>query len=123
MLMFRGGLIALPYFKNYKGESTFKPMTAVAIKVGKGSIRYRIHAKGKGWYPWVTGYDKNDFHNGYAGDGKNVIDGIQIEFDDGSNKVWYRSSAVNNGNWTVGNKVLTGAMDKLQIAISRTNPF
>lgn len=121
--MFRGGLIALPYFKNYKGESTFKPMTAVAIKVGKGSIRYRIHAKGKSWYPWVTGYNKNDFHNGYAGDGKNVIDGIQIEFDDGSNKVWYRSSAVNNGNWTVGNKVLTGAMDKLQIAISRTNPF
>ena len=56
-------------------------------------------------------------------DEKNVIGGIQIEFDDGSNKVWYRSSAVNNGNWTVGKKVLTGAMDKLQIAISRTNPF
>ena len=112
-----------PYFRNYKGESAFRPMTAVAIKVGKGSIKYRTHTKGKGWYPWVTGYDTNNFYNGYAGDGKNVIDGIQIEFDDGSNKVWYRSSAVNNGNWTVGNKVLTGAMDKLQIAISRTNPF
>lgn len=49
---------------------TNKPMTDVAIKVGKGSIRYRIHVKGKGWYPLVTGYDKNDFHNGYAGDGK-----------------------------------------------------
>lgn len=47
MLMFRGGLIALPYFRNYKGESTFRPMTAVAINVSKGSIRYRIHAKEK----------------------------------------------------------------------------
>lgn len=37
-------------------------------------------------------------------DEKNVIGGIQIEFDDGSNKVWYRSSTVNNGNWTVGKK-------------------
>lgn len=41
-------------------------MTAVAIKVGKGSIRYRIHTKGKGWYTWVTGYDTNDFYNDYA---------------------------------------------------------
>lgn len=56
-------------------------------------------------------------------DEKNVIDGIQIEFDDGSNKVWYRSSTVNNDSWTVDNRALTGAMDKLQIAISRTNPF
>ena len=32
---------------NYNGYAgiTNKPMTAVAIKVGKGSIRYRIHAK------------------------------------------------------------------------------
>ena len=60
MFIFWGGLIALLYFRNYKGESTFRPMTAVAIKVGRGSIRYRIHAKGKGWYPWVIGYDKND---------------------------------------------------------------
>ena len=80
MFIFWGGLIALPYFRNYKGESTFRPMAAVAIKVSKGSIRYRIHAKGNGWYPWVTGYDKNDFHNGYTGYRKNVIDGIQIEF-------------------------------------------
>lgn len=28
-----------------------KPMTTVAIKVGKGSIRYRIHAKGKRLVP------------------------------------------------------------------------
>lgn len=41
-------------------------MTAVAIKVGRGSIRYRTHTKSKGWYPWVTGYDMNDFYNGYA---------------------------------------------------------
>ena len=41
-------------------------MTDVAIKVGKGSIRYRTHTKDKGWYPCVTGYDTNDFYNGYA---------------------------------------------------------
>lgn len=55
-----------PYFRNYKGESAFKPMTAVAIKVGKGSIRYRIYAKGKDCHPRVTGYDMNYFYNGYA---------------------------------------------------------
>ena len=86
-------------------------MTAVAIKVSKGSIKYRIHARNKGWYPWVSGYDKNNFHNGYAGDDKNAIDGIQIEYDDGSNKTWYRSSCINDNKWINGAHILNNAID------------
>lgn len=59
----------------------YKSMTAIAIKVNKGSIKYRVHVKNKGWYSWVTGYDINEITNGYAGDGKNIIDGIQIYYE------------------------------------------
>lgn len=45
-------------------------MTALSIKADKGFIKYRVHVRNKGWYPWVTGYDINDIKNGYAGDGK-----------------------------------------------------
>ena len=55
------------------------PITGVAIKVDKGSIRYRVHIIGEGWLGWVTGYNINDLINGYAGNGKK-IDCIQIYY-------------------------------------------
>ena len=48
---------------------TGKAITDVAIRVTKGSVRYRVHVKGKGWLPWVTGYNLKDTVNGYAGNG------------------------------------------------------
>lgn len=56
-----------------------KPITDVAIKVTKGSVKYRVHIKGGGWLPYVTGYNINDHINGYAGNGK-VIDAIEIYY-------------------------------------------
>lgn len=51
-----------------------KPITDVAIK----GATYRVHIKGGNWLGWVTGYNINDYKNGYAGNGK-IIDAIQIK--------------------------------------------
>ena len=54
-------------------------VTDVAIKVDKGSIKYRVHIKGGSWLPYVTGYNINEGNNGYAGDGK-PIDAIEVYY-------------------------------------------
>lgn len=63
---------------NYAGTKG-KPITDIAIKVSYGSCKYRVHVKGGNWLPWVTGYNINDYNNGYAGNGKE-IDAIQIDY-------------------------------------------
>ena len=60
-----------------KGDGT--PITDIAIKVNKGSVKYRVHVLGGNWLPWVTGYNWNDHNNGYAGNGKS-IDAIQVYY-------------------------------------------
>ena len=79
------------------------PITDIAIKVNKGSIKYRVHVKGGDWLGFVRGYDWNDPTNGYASKGK-PIDLIQIIYD--SEEPKYRVSPVNKKyyNWQVGNK-------------------
>lgn len=56
-----------------------KPITDVAIKFSKGTCEYKVHVKGGKWLPPVTGYNINDYNNGYAGNGK-VIDAIEIVY-------------------------------------------
>jgi len=78
----------------------------IAIKVNKGSIKYRVHVMGVGWLPWVTGYNKNDHNNGYAGNGQ-PIDAIEIYYETpadyaakyGYQKAQYRVSPVNGNYW------------------------
>ena len=54
-------------------------ITDIAIGVDVGSLWYQVHTiKGK-WLPPVTGYDINDFENGYAGDGT-PIDAICVYY-------------------------------------------
>jgi hypothetical protein len=70
----------LPEVKNledYAGNIGQK-ITDLAVKVSKGSVKYRVHTGGR-WLPWVTGYNINDFKNGYAGNGT-PVDGVQIYF-------------------------------------------
>lgn len=55
------------------------PITDVAVRVDRGSVWYQVHVKGGDWLPSVTGYDTNDFDNGYAGNGK-PIDAIRIYY-------------------------------------------
>ena len=54
---------------------------AIAVNASSGQLTYRVHVKGGGWYPTVTGFDVNDFDNGFAGDKVHDIDGIQIYYD------------------------------------------
>lgn len=62
-------------YAGYEGS----PITDVAIRVDRGSVTYRVHVKGAGWLPVVTGCDINDAQNGYAGNGQ-VIDAVEIYY-------------------------------------------
>lgn len=72
----------LPEIKNLKDYAGWEnsPITGVAIKVDKGTIKYRVHIKGGKWLPYVTGCNINDIKNGYAGDGESIIDAIEVYY-------------------------------------------
>ena len=75
-------------------------ISAVAVKVSKGNIKYRVHLLYGDWLPWVTGYDIDDDVNGYAGIKGKVIDGLQVEFDGVSDfKATYRVRKQGAGFW------------------------
>lgn len=81
-------------------------ITDVAIGVDKGSLWYQVHVKGGGWLPAVTGYNINDYNNGYAGNGK-VIDAVRVYYNTpadyaaqyGYQKAQYRVSPLNGNYW------------------------
>ena len=67
-------------------------ISAVAVKVSKGDIKYRVHLLNGDWLDWVDGYDINDSNNGYAGILGKVIDAVQVEFSGVSDfKATYRA--------------------------------
>ena len=87
----------LPEVKNLEDYAGWEnsPITGLAIKVDKGSIKYRVHIKGGNWLPYVTGCNINDFNNGFAGDGKNIIDAVEVYYFTPNNirpykKIYYR---------------------------------
>ena len=51
----------------------------LAVKVDRGSVKYRVHTRHSGWLDYVTGYDLNDFDYGYAGD-NTPIDLVEIYY-------------------------------------------
>ena len=59
-----------------KGDDT--AIKAIAIRVNRGEVKYRVHLLNGGWLPYVTGCDYDDFDNGYAGDKKHDIDAIEV---------------------------------------------
>lgn len=115
------------------------PITDVAIKVSKGSVKYRVHVKGGGWLGWITAYNINNGATGYAGNGK-PIDAIEVYYSTPSDvknalghylKAKYRVSPVKGGyyDWqyddekTNGQDGYAGAfgktIDRLQITLSK----
>ena len=94
----------LPEVRNLDDYAGYNdsPVTAVAIKVDKGSIRYRVHLIDGGWLGWVNGYDINDLMNGYAGNGQR-IDLIQIYYEtpDDIRPYKYAKYKVNGYDWQV----------------------
>ena len=85
------------WYNEVKGLSNIagrkkQAISAVAVKVSKGNIKYRVHLLNGDWLPWVDGYDINDSNNGYAGIKGKVIDAIQVEFSGvGDYKATYRA--------------------------------
>ena len=95
----------LPAVKNLEDYAGLpgKAITDVAIKVSKGKVKYRVHIKGGDWLPYVTGYNINDYHNGYAGNGK-PIDAIEVYYYTPNNirpykKAKYHVSPLNGSYW------------------------
>lgn len=101
----------LPIVKNNEDYAGWEnsSITDVAIKVDKGSIKYRAHVKGGQWLPYVTGFNTNDITNGYAGNGK-VIDAIEVYYYTPSDIRPYRKAKykVNNYPYQYDNEKTNG---------------
>lgn len=82
--------------KDYAGIEG-KAITDIAIKVSKGTVKYRVHVLGGKWLPYVTGYNTKDYNNGYAGNGK-AIDAIEIIYS-GTKKAYYKVSPINTSSY------------------------
>ena len=81
----------------------------IAIKASSGVVKYRVHIVGGSWLPYVTGYDLEDYDNGYAGNGK-PIDCVEVIHDSITTK--YRVSPMNSDfySWQKGSET-GGDMD------------
>lgn len=129
----------LPEVKNLNDYAGIvgKPITDIAIRVSKGSVKYRVHVKGGDWLPYVTGYNMIDSENGYAGSGK-AIDVLEVYYytpsdivsKSGYLRAKYRVSPVNSGyyDWQYDTEKSNGqdgyagsfgkTIDRLQITLS-----
>ena len=100
-------------FENIKDGKTAgkagQKIIGIAIKASSGKVKYRVHIVGGGWLPYVTGYDLNDFDNGYAGNGK-PIDCVEVTHNSVTTK--YRVSPMNSDfySWQKGTQT-GGDMD------------
>lgn len=81
---------------DWAGKGDGVPITGLAIKVNIGSVRYCVHIKGGKWLGWVTGYDWNDYNNGWAGLNSGAeIDAVQVYYhtpDDYAQKWGYQKA-------------------------------
>ena len=81
-------------------------ITDISIGVDRGSLWYQVHVKGGVWLPTVSGYNINDYNNGYAGNGQ-VIDAVRVYYNTpadyaaqyGYQKAQYRVSPLNGNYW------------------------
>ena len=115
-----------------------RAITDIAIKPQKGTVRYRVHIRGGGWLPYVTGYDIDEDENGYAGDRK-PIDCVEVYYDTPSDvinsrgylRAKYRVSPIGCGyfDWQYDDETGNGqdgyaglfgrAIDRFQLTLSK----
>jgi GH25 family lysozyme M1 (1,4-beta-N-acetylmuramidase) len=120
--------------EDWAGAGDNKAITALIIKVSRGSVKYRVHLKGGDWLPYVTGFNYDDYDNGYAGDKKHEIDAIEIIYYTPEGEPWkyakYMVSVFNNRNFypeQIDDKTSNGmdgyagvmgnAIDKFQLVV------
>lgn len=104
----------LPKVKNYDSTAAGyagvanKAIDKIAISIS-GGVRYRVAPIGKGYLPWVTGYNEADDNNGYAGIDDVAFDRIQIDAKKG--KAVYRVKLKGDKNylpWVTGYNNING---------------
>ena len=66
-----GWLSEVKNLEDYAGWEN-SPITGLAIKVDKGSIKYRVTTISGKTLGWITGYDINDYISGWAGNGEPI---------------------------------------------------
>lgn len=92
----------LPKVKNYDGTAAGyagvpnRAIDKIAINI-TGGCRYRVAPIGKGYLPWVTGYNQEDDNNGYAGLDDVPFDRLQIDAKKG--KAVYRVRVKGDKNY------------------------
>lgn len=103
-----GWLPEVENLKDYAGWEN-SPITDIAIRVDKGSIKYRVSPLNKDFLPYVTGYNLNDSNNGYAGNGT-PIDRIEVYYYTPSDIRPYKKAKykVNNYPWQYDNETSNG---------------
>jgi N-acetylmuramoyl-L-alanine amidase len=103
-----GWLSEVKNLEDYAGWEN-SPITGVAIKVDKGSVKYRVHVKGGQWLPYVTGYNINNSMNGWAGNNL-AIDLIEVYYNTPGNIRPYKKAKykVNNYDWQYDNETKNG---------------
>ena len=72
----------LPEVKNLEDYAGYNndPVTAIAIRVDAGYIKYRGHSVSGKQFAFVDGYNTEDYYNGYAGNGVDVLDTIEVMY-------------------------------------------
>lgn len=88
----------LPEVKNTEDYAGIENRAAVGvmIRLSDGTpLKYRVHTTAGKWLGWVTGYNKNDYYNGYAGDDRTPIDAVEIKCD--KYTIMYKVSSVQGG--------------------------
>jgi len=107
---------------------------ALVMKVSHGSVKYRVHTVQDGWLPYVTGYDRRNAANGFAGIMGHAIDGVQIYYTTPAGETfqqaYYRSQTTKRAGWLPSVRddtdfagMLGEPLDRLQIKIGTVNPF
>jgi len=101
----------LPEVKNLDDYAGWQnsPIIGLAVRVDKGSVWYQVHNKGGNWLGKVTGYNTNDYKNGWAGNDK-PIDCIRVYYNTPSDVRPFKRAKykVNNYGWQYDNETGKG---------------
>ena len=93
--------------EDWAGKCDNVGIRGLAIRVSRGSVKYRVHLKNGDWLPYVEGYDLGDEKYGYAGNLKDEIDAVEIIYytpeEEAEARQWkymhYMVSIFNNRNF------------------------
>lgn len=103
-----GWLKEVKNLEDYAGWEN-SPITGLAIRVDKGSIKYRVTTISGKTLGWITGYDINDYISGWAGNGE-AISLVEVYYYTPNNIRPYKKAKykVNNYPWQYDNEKTNG---------------